>query len=87
MQPNGTVWTTLVGDHPGIIPVTFGKNPMSGLRGEVILMKENEHMHTQATENIVSQKLTLSLRDRCKYVNKYVTIFCKKRHFFKKEHI
>jgi len=24
MQPTGTVWTTLVGDHPGIIPVKFG---------------------------------------------------------------
>jgi len=24
----------LVGDHPGIIPVKFGQNPMSGFRGE-----------------------------------------------------
>jgi len=31
---NETTWTTLVGDHPRIIPVKFGKNPMSGLRGE-----------------------------------------------------
>jgi len=34
MQPTGTIWTTLVGDHPGIIPVKFGQNPMSGSRGE-----------------------------------------------------
>ena len=34
MQPTGTVWTTLIGDHPGIIPVKFGQNPMSGFRGE-----------------------------------------------------
>jgi len=24
----------LVGDHPGIIPMKFGQNPMSGFRGE-----------------------------------------------------
>jgi len=24
----------LVGDHPGIIPVKFDQNPMSGFRGE-----------------------------------------------------
>ena len=34
MQPTGTIWTTLVGDHPGIIPVKFVQNPMSGFRGE-----------------------------------------------------
>ena len=27
MQPTGTVWTTLIGDHPGIIPVKFSQNP------------------------------------------------------------
>jgi len=34
MQPIRTISTTLVGDHPGIIPVKFGQNPMSGFRGE-----------------------------------------------------
>ena len=34
MQLTETVWTTLIGDHPGIIPVKFGQNPMSGFRGE-----------------------------------------------------
>jgi len=34
MQPSGTVWTTLEGDHPGVIPVKFDHNPMSGYRGE-----------------------------------------------------
>ena len=34
MQPIRTIWTTLVGDHPEIIPVKFGQNPMSGFRGE-----------------------------------------------------
>jgi len=34
MQPTDTILTTLVGDHPGIIPVKFGQNPMSGFRGE-----------------------------------------------------
>jgi len=36
MQPTGTVRTTLVEDHPGIIPVMFGQNPMSGFREEVV---------------------------------------------------
>jgi len=36
MQPTGTVWTTLIGDHPGIIPVKFGQIPISGSREDVI---------------------------------------------------
>jgi len=35
MQPTGTIWNTLIGDHPGIIPVKFGQNPMSGFRGDI----------------------------------------------------
>jgi len=38
MQPTETVWTTSIGDHPGIIPVQFGQNPISG--SEEILFKE-----------------------------------------------
>jgi len=36
MQPTGMVWTTLIGDHPGIIPVKFGQNPKSGFREDVV---------------------------------------------------
>jgi len=36
MQPTGTVWTTLIGDHPGIIPVKFGQIPISGLREDAV---------------------------------------------------
>jgi len=36
MQPPGTVLTILTGDHPGIIPVKFGQNPISGFRGDVV---------------------------------------------------
>jgi len=36
MQPTGTVCTTLIGDHPGIIPVKFGQIPISGSREDVI---------------------------------------------------
>jgi len=43
MQPTGTVWTTLAEDHPGIIPVKFGQNPMSGFREEVVWMKKFTH--------------------------------------------
>jgi len=36
MQPTGTVWTTLIGDHPGIIPMKFGQIPISGSREDVV---------------------------------------------------
>jgi len=36
MQPTGTIWTTLIGDHPGIIPVKFGQIPISGSREDVV---------------------------------------------------
>jgi len=26
----------LIGDHPGINPVKFGQNPISGFRGDVV---------------------------------------------------
>jgi len=32
MQPIRTIWTILVGDHPGTIPVEFGHIPISGSR-------------------------------------------------------
>jgi len=35
-QPTGTVWTILIGDHQGIIPIKFGQNPISGSREDVI---------------------------------------------------
>jgi len=34
MQPSETVWTTMVEEHLGTIPVKFGQNPMSGFREE-----------------------------------------------------
>jgi len=40
MQPTGTVWTTLVEEHLGIIPVKFGQNPISGFRGEDVQVKK-----------------------------------------------
>jgi len=36
MPPTGTVRTTLIGDHPGIIPVMFGQIPIRGFRGDVV---------------------------------------------------
>ena len=36
MQQTGTIWTTLKEDQPRIIPVKFGKNPISGLGGDVV---------------------------------------------------
>jgi len=40
MQPTGTVWTILVEEHLGIISVKFGQNPISNLRGEVVLINK-----------------------------------------------
>ena len=36
MQPIGTIWTILVGDHPGAIYVQFSQIPISGSREEVV---------------------------------------------------
>jgi len=36
MQPTGTIWTTLIGNHLGIIPVKFGQIPISGSREDVV---------------------------------------------------
>ena len=36
IQPTGTVWTTLIGDHPGIIPVKFGQIPINSSREDVV---------------------------------------------------
>jgi len=36
MQPIRTIWTILVGDYPGIIPVEFGQIPISDSREEVV---------------------------------------------------
>jgi len=36
MQPTGTVWTILIRNHPGIIPVNFGQIPISGSREDVV---------------------------------------------------
>jgi len=38
MQSTWTVWTTLIGNHLGIIPVKFGQIPISG--SEEMLFKE-----------------------------------------------
>jgi len=36
IQPSGMVWTTLIGDNPGIIPVKFGQFPINGSREDVV---------------------------------------------------
>jgi len=36
MQPTGMVWTYLIKDHTGIIPVKFGQIPNSGSREDVV---------------------------------------------------
>jgi len=36
MQPIKTIWTISVGDHPGTIPVEFGKIPINGSRDKVV---------------------------------------------------
>jgi len=36
MQPIKTIWTILVGDDPGTIPVEYGKTTISGSREDVV---------------------------------------------------
>jgi len=61
MQPTRTIWTTLVGDHPGIIPVKFGQDPMSGFRGEDVKVKKlTDDGRPTTTDKDRSQQLTLS---------------------------
>jgi len=36
MQPIRTIWTILVENYPGTIPVEFGQIPISGSREDVI---------------------------------------------------
>jgi len=36
MQPIRTIWTILVGDHQGTIPVQFGQIPISGSIEDVV---------------------------------------------------
>jgi len=36
MQPTGLVWTTVIGDHIGIIPIKIGQIPISGSREDVV---------------------------------------------------
>jgi len=36
MQPIRTIWTSLVGDYPGTIPVEFGHIPIGGSKKEVV---------------------------------------------------
>jgi len=57
MQPTGIFRTPLVEDHPRIIPVMFGQNPVNGFREEDImvtmLMQEAQHMMTDNTQRLV----------------------------------
>jgi len=56
MQPSGTVWTSLIEEHIGIIPVKFRQNPMSGFKREVVWMKRFTHARTPAlTDDGLSQ--------------------------------
>jgi len=36
MQPIRTIWTILVGDHPGTIPIEFGQITISGSKEDVV---------------------------------------------------
>jgi len=47
----------LVGDHPGIIPVKFGQNPMSGFRGEV----------KKFTDDDGQRPVTIAKKDHCDF--------------------
>jgi len=42
MQPTGTIWTTLVGDHHWIIPQKFGQNPVGCKDVRVKMLTEDK---------------------------------------------
>ena len=60
MQPTGTVWTNLIEEHLGIIPMKFGQNPMSGFREEVFWIKKN-YAHTDALTD--DEQMTVTIAD------------------------
>jgi len=60
MQPTGTVWTTLIGDHPGIIPVKFGQNPISGFRKDVIDISRTLKDHKSSLSTLCSGELKIA---------------------------
>jgi len=54
MQPIITIWTTLVGDHLGIIPAKFGQNAISGFRGECLSKKVYARQRTDDGKRLVT---------------------------------
>jgi len=50
----------LVGDHPGIIPVKFGQNPMSGFRGEDVKVKKFTHDALRMTDEDGQRLITIA---------------------------
>ena len=75
IQPTGKVWTILVGDHPGIIPVKFGQNPMSSFRGEVVWIKK-VYTHTHDGQHIPVGEIqgiphfTFTIRKKCQNLSR-----------------
>jgi len=73
MQPTGAVWTTLIGDHLGIIPGKFGQYPMSDFSGElfkeIVDARTGGRTHGQwTTDNGPSQQLTWAQSALCAQV-------------------
>ena len=60
MQPAETVWTTLVEEHLGIIPVKFRQNPMSGFGGEDVSVKQLTDDERQTTTNDGQRPVTIA---------------------------
>ena len=59
MQTTGTVWTTLIEDHPGIIPVKFGQEM---LFKEIVDARTDARTDGRTPDIEGSQKLTWALR-------------------------
>ena len=59
MQPIRNIITTLVGDHPGTIPVHFGQIPISSSREDV---KEKKFTHNawQTTHDDGQRPITIA---------------------------
>ena len=74
MQPTGTVWTTLVEDLLGIIPVKFGQIPMSGFRGEDVWVKKLTEDERRTTDDDGQRPVTIA------YPKHFVLMWAKNNH-------
>jgi len=61
MQPTETIWTTLAGDHPGIIPLKFGQ--IQWAVSEKMLGKKFTHTARRTADDDGQRPVTIAHRE------------------------